>query len=75
MRAKNKKLDFRNQIIFIGIDVHKKSLTMTIHIAGQQIRTFSTNPNPFNPTNIIAYSIPKTEYVKIKRFNSLGQRL
>lgn len=46
MQKKNKELDFSNQIIFVGIDVHKKSWTITIHIAGVQIKTFSINPNP-----------------------------
>ena len=46
MRAKNKELDFRNQVIFVGIDVHKKSWTITINISGQQIKTFSMYPDP-----------------------------
>jgi uncharacterized delta-60 repeat protein len=30
-------------------------------------------PNPFNPTTAIQYSLPKTEYVTISVYNSLGQ--
>ena len=46
MQKQNKELDFGNQIIFVGIDVHKKSWTITINISGQQIKTFSMNPDP-----------------------------
>jgi transposase len=46
MQKQIKELDFSNQIIFIGIDVHKKSWTITINISGQQIKTFSMNPDP-----------------------------
>lgn len=46
MKKKNKELDFSNQIISVGIDVHKKSWTVTIQIAGQQVKNFSMDPNP-----------------------------
>lgn len=32
-------------------------------------------PNPFNPTTTIEYSIPKSGKVKLKIFNSLGQKV
>ncbi|MFH0736158.1 MAG: T9SS type A sorting domain-containing protein [bacterium] len=32
-------------------------------------------PNPFNPTTTIEFVIPKTEYVEINIFNSLGQKV
>jgi len=65
MRAKNIKLDFRNQIIFIGIDVHKKSWTITIHIAGQQIRTFSMNPNPEERSRYLKKNYPGGIYQSV----------
>ena len=46
MIKKNKELDFSNQIISVGIDVHKKSWTVTIQITGQQVKNFSMDPNP-----------------------------
>jgi hypothetical protein len=32
-------------------------------------------PNPFNPTTVIPYDIPKTTHVTIEIFNILGQRI
>ncbi|MHB9011043.1 MAG: IS110 family transposase [Ignavibacteriaceae bacterium] len=46
MQKKNKELDFSNQIISVGIDVHKKSWTVTIQVAGIQVKNFSMDPSP-----------------------------
>jgi hypothetical protein len=32
-------------------------------------------PNPFNPGTTITFSIPKTEFVSLKVYNSLGQEV
>ncbi len=32
-------------------------------------------PNPFNPSTIISFSIPMTEFVSLKVFNSLGEEV
>jgi hypothetical protein len=32
-------------------------------------------PNPFNPTTTISYELPKDAYVKIKVYNSSGQKV
>ena len=46
MQKKIKDIDFSNQLISVGIDVHKRSWTLTIQIAGQQVKNFSMDPSP-----------------------------
>lgn len=41
----NTKLNFQNQIFYIGLDVHKKSWTVTIRHCGMTLKTFSMNPS------------------------------
>ena len=43
---KNKKLDFSNQIIYVGIDVHKKFWYVTIIMHGMKIEKLSIDPSP-----------------------------
>ena len=38
MKKKIKELDFSNQLIFVGIDVHKNNWTVTIQIGGLLLR-------------------------------------
>jgi transposase len=44
--CQNNHLDFTGQKFFVGIDVHKKSWTVTIRHNDMQIKTFSMNPSP-----------------------------
>lgn len=43
--TQTKKLDFKGQIFFIGIDVHKKSWTVTIRTSGMHLKTFTMEPD------------------------------
>ncbi len=65
MKKNNKKINFNNQIIFIGIDVHKKSWTITIRIAGVQIKTFSMNPNPEELYSHMTSNYPGGKYLSV----------
>jgi hypothetical protein len=40
-----------------------------------QFRLYQNYPNPFNPITCIKYDLPKSSNVKIKIFNSLGQKI
>jgi transposase len=46
MQTQNNQIDFSNQNIYIGIDVHKKQWTITTRTNGMMLRTFSMNPSP-----------------------------
>jgi hypothetical protein len=39
------------------------------------IKLFQKYPNPFNPTTIISYSIPTSEFIKLKIFDILGSEV
>ncbi len=62
MKKKIKELDFSNQLIFVGIDVHKKSWTVTIQIGGIKIKTFSMDPNPEQLSKHLKMNYPKGIY-------------
>ena len=41
-----KKIDFIGKDLFIGLDVHKKSWSVTILVEGMEHRTFTQPPDP-----------------------------
>ena len=41
-----KKIDFNGKSLFIGLDVHKKSWSVTIVVDGIEHRTFTQPPDP-----------------------------
>ena len=65
MIKKNKVLDFSNQIISVGIDVHKKSWTVTIQIAGLQVKNFSMDPNPEQLSKYLRTNYPNGIYQSV----------
>ena len=47
-----KKIDFKGKDLFIGLDVHKKSWSVTILVEGLEHRTF-TQPSESESANMI----------------------
>ncbi len=43
--------------------------------APREFTLFQNYPNPFNPSTTIQYSIPKTTYVSLNIYNTLGQEV
>jgi len=41
-----KKIDFKGKDLYIGLDVHKKSWSVTILVEGMEHRTFTQPPDP-----------------------------
>jgi len=62
MEKKNNKLDFSNQSIFVGMDVHKNQWSVTINLNGHQIKTYSMNPNPEELNKYLRKHYPGGEY-------------
>ena len=44
-----------------------------IQQANQKFKLMQNTPNPFNPTTVIEYQIPKTENVTVRIYNIKGQ--
>ena len=57
-----KKIDFSGKPLFIGLDVHKKSLSITILVDGTEHRTFTQPPNPETLFNYLQRMFPGGEY-------------
>ena len=61
----NKILDFINQIIYVGIDVHKKSWKVTIYFQGMELHTFSMNPSPEELVKHLEKNYPNATYISV----------
>jgi transposase len=53
-----KKIDFKGKDLFIGLDVHKKSWSVTIVVDGIEHRTFTQPPDPMGLYNYLQRSFP-----------------
>lgn len=62
---KIRKLDFTNQTIYIGIDVHKKSWTITIMFQGMLLKTFTMNPEPQELLRHLHNNYPGAKYKSV----------
>jgi len=57
-----KKIDFSGKDLFIGLDVHKKSWSVTIVIDGMEHRTFTQPPDPLALNNYLQRMFPAGSY-------------
>ncbi len=57
-----KKIDFSGKDLFIGLDVHKKSWSVTIVIGGMEHRTFTQPPDPRALNNYLQRMFPGGSY-------------
>jgi transposase len=57
-----KKIDFKGKELFIGLDVHKKSWSVTIVVDGMEHRTFTQPPDPMTLFNYLKRMFPEASY-------------
>jgi transposase len=62
MPVQSKELDFRNQSIYIGLDVHLKSWKVTILTEHNKHKTFSMDPNPESLSRYLHTHFPGGTY-------------
>ena len=65
MKSKNNKIDFMGQIIYIGIDVHKKNWVVTIYYMGVILRTMSMPPSPEKLAGYLRKNYPNARYLSV----------
>ena len=61
--CKSNALSFEDETLFIGIDVHKKKWSVTLRMAGSELKTFSMNPSPAELVRHVERDYPGAKYV------------
>ncbi len=59
------KVNFEGQIFFIGIDVHKKSWTVTIRLNGMELKTFTMKPDAEKLQKLLKRNYPGGHYFSV----------
>ena len=59
------KISFKGQSIYIGIDVHLKSWSVTILSATQTLKTFSQPPSPQALLDYLSTNYPEATYYSV----------
>ncbi len=62
MQTKVKKLDFRGQNIYVGIDVHKKSWSVSVLSENAVLKKFSQDPKPEALHKFLTTNYPGAKY-------------
>jgi len=62
MRKQYSTFSFKGQVVYVGIDVHKKQWTVTIRHCGRMSETFSMDPMPEKLAEHLKRNYPDAEY-------------
>lgn len=63
MYTKSAHYDFKNQVFYIGIDVHNKNWLVTIRSKQMELKTFSMNPSPKELSQYMKRQYPGATYI------------
>ncbi|HEX2865582.1 MAG TPA: IS110 family transposase [Ignavibacteriales bacterium] len=61
----NKELNFSNQSFFIGLDVHKKTWSVTVRTNRMELKTFTMNPSPEELSKYLKRHYPGGRYLSV----------
>jgi len=70
-----KKIDFKGKELFIGLDVHKKSWSVTILVEGMEHKTFTQPPDPKTLANYLQNMFPGGSYYSAYEAGFCGYRI
>ena len=72
MREQRNKISFRGQKIYVGIDVHLKSWSVTVLSSTSVLKTFRQNPDPEALRGFLTRSYPDADIIRCIKQNSAG---
>lgn len=70
--SKSKLLSFKNQIFYIGIDVHKRQWNVTIRSKGLTLKTMTIGPDPQELFKYMSKNYPDGTYVSTYEAGGFG---
>ena len=62
MRKQYNTVSFKGQVVFVGIDVHKRQWTVTIQHCGHAQKSFTMDPDPEKLAEHLKRNYPDAEY-------------
>jgi len=65
MKTQSKELDFSNQEFYLGLDVHKRSWTVTIRSNNMALKTFNMNPSALELAQFMKKRYPLGKYYSV----------
>lgn len=65
----------KRDFVIVATGKYEPDYAIYDNLLPNTVALFNNYPNPFNPTTVISYSLPKADKVKLEIFNILGQSI
>lgn len=62
MSTTKRGLDFSNEVLYVGVDVHRRQWTVSLRMNGLELKTFSMNPSPEELERYLQRNYPGAMY-------------